>query len=352
MSKLKKIVGILLVYCFTMTVLPMSSLVKTVQAATNAVPKYLDYSEAYVRAGMQYKDKTLLNTNKGTLYFNNGKTSTVKNFDSYNQISDKQFFNSSTNSIFNLETGKISSLDNDNTYIKEKNLIIAKYKQYNVTTKRIIPIRSTGNIKWSVYIVGYFNKDKQYVNKMGFVSSNLSIYEVDKEQYYSLVYNSCVYKDSLYYISSGNKLIVINPDKSSYKYEFSNNLKKLYGRGYSNIYINKNGMYLKVLQSSQSGYNIALQKIKIVNNQVNPVGNKIINVSSKLPFNLISMDINNNMWIMKDGFVYKIENDVLVKKYQVNKNMNGLYVYDDKHLTVSGYDVTTKKGMYKIINIK
>lgn len=358
MEKLKKMVGILLVYCLMITAIPTNTLAQTIKATKNTVPKYLDYSEAYVKSAMQYKDKTLLNTmtstrdSKGIKYINNGKISYINNFFPYTQIWDKLVFDKSNNKILNLETGRISLIFNNAEYIKAESLVKEKYKNSSSGDIAITPIKSTGKVKWSQYAVS-IEKNGSYYGKKGFVNSNSKIYEFSTNEIDdSRAEDFYVYKDSLYYFNSEKNLMVIGADGNSHKYVLNSNLKKTFNYEYPIIYVNKDGIYLRYADYSKSDWTIFLQKVKIVNNQVVSTGNKPVNINSQTSPASISIDINGNMWTAKAGFIYKFENDSLVKKYEVDKRMNGVYVYDDNHLTVSGYDSITKKGIYRIINKK
>ncbi|MBL4932632.1 N-acetylmuramoyl-L-alanine amidase family protein [Clostridium paridis] len=355
MKNLKKALGILILYIFILTVLPINVLAKKINAAESTVPKYLDYSEAYIMTGIQYKDKTLLDSEFGLKYYNNGTSSDVSDLSWYVQYSQNQVVDPSNELIFNLETGKVSNLEQDSTYVLEKNAVTTKYSNITIAYMDLIPIRSTGDVKWSRYKIRYVkNNVTNYI--IGVVNSSSKVYEVKQsstdylgQDFNRLAYGSVVYNNSFYYLDANNNVNIIGADGIYHNYPLSTTLKSIGNAAY--IYVNQNGIYLNYNTYVTNRYNYLLQKVKIENNQIIASGNPIINATYSVPILFFSLDVNNNIWYVNDGYVYKIENDVPVKKYQVDTRMNGVYVYDDYHLTVSGIDKSTYTGIYKIINI-
>ncbi|GKU31634.1 LPXTG cell wall anchor domain-containing protein [Clostridium folliculivorans] len=360
MNKVKKIMSLAVVCISMLTLSPTGVLNKRVSAEEN-IPKYLNYDEGEMYYNYLYKDKLATqitqtfndNTSKSEVcYFDNG---VKKNLDGNIGIRmNYKEFEYSTNEgnekneyyIFDMEQGKVSGINKD--FEKEK-IISEKYgNKYKIGISSYATSKNYGG--W-----GYYSTIGSEDYKKGIITPDDKVVEYEDNTQW---YNDTVDGDNYYVIlfkvadpsNSDVYLEKINKDGSVKKYELDAQTKENYG--VVNVRISNNKIYLQLYNKKDKADNF-YYKMNVNGNMLTK-GEKLFNILD----DKFTQDYYNNFWRVEGGFVYKLENNEWVKKYQVDSNMNDVYVYDDNNLLVTGFiegkeqSGSDHKYIYKIINNK
>ncbi|GKU27221.1 hypothetical protein CFOLD11_40480 [Clostridium folliculivorans] len=360
MNKVKKIMS-LAVVCISMLTFSQTGVLNKRVSAEENIPKYLNYDEGEMYYNYLYKDKLATqitqtfndNTSKSEVcYFDNG---VKKNLDGNIGIRmNYKEFEYSTNEgnekneyyTFDMEQGKVSGIDK--TFEKEK-IISEKYgNKYKIGISSYAASKNYGG--W-----GYYSTIGSEDYKKGIITPDDKVVEyedgtqwyndtVDGDNYYVLLFKVTDPTNSDVYLEK------INKDGSVEKYELDDQTKENYN--VVNVLVSNNKIYLHLCNKKDQSDNF-YYKMNVSGNMLTK-GEKLFDILD----DKFTQDYYNNFWRVEGGFVYKFESNQWVKKYQVDSNMNNIYVYDDNNLLATGMikgkdaSGSDNKYIYEIINNK
>jgi LPXTG-motif cell wall-anchored protein len=346
MKNFKKVFSLLLVYFFVVTVIP-TGLISKIVNAEESVPKFLDYTEGYAMDKLIYKDNSL-----ATIDFSDREVSLTyikdnkaKKLDGYisdylggsKYVLDKEDEKGSHLYVYDLEKGETVG---DYSCEEQKN---ATKNKYGNNAK--IDVYHIYGDRWYQY---YGDYKSEYVH--GLVSPSNKVIEYGSE--YSLQ-NSATDKsgDNIYglftkYGSVDEYIKIINKDGSIKEYTINDNPRET-NYNILRLYVQNNSLCALV---ENSKHEVTVSKFNFENNTA-----KLGEVLFSRTKNDFTQDSNGDFWTVEDGFVKKFVDSKWVNKYQVDKKLDSIAVYDDNNIFLSGYFYNENKkdniGIYKIINI-
>jgi LPXTG-motif cell wall-anchored protein len=357
MRRLKGIIS-LVVLCSSILTLTSVTIKNKVVKAEENVHLYLDYKKGEIdERTCQYKDKMVAYINEDgvlqTYYFNNGvKTKLDGHIGiplNYKQLeySTEEGDKKGESYIFDLEQGKVIGLDN--TAAKES--IVSK--KYGDNYKVMIPHyeKSKDYGGW-----GEYTADSKGDYRSGILTPDDKVVEFDQNP---MMVNCEIYKDKYYGIFvdkndiSKEYLEIVDKNGTFDKYYLDKDIEAKYDM--VNVLVFNDKIYLslnnKNNKADQENKDFFFYQMNISGNTLTK-GEKLFSASFD---NIFVEDYYNNPWKIKDGFVFKYENNAWVKKYQVNSHMDYVQVYDDNNLVVTGKIVdgdNKASRIYAVINNK
>ncbi len=344
MKNIKKTASLFLAYLFVLSILPLGILTKT--ASAEGVPEYLKYSENYLRTKLQYKDVSLVG------YINPRVTDEYvvkrisKNGESYIShgypyvIGDK--FITTDEGIYDVYEEKYIKT-NEEIESYAQNVLNNKYNGNSTLTYASLQrVEKDGNM-WimigftveDVYSRGIITPSGQIIEKF-----DPYVYSIDDNGFWNYGSRN-VEQDNIKYT------ILHNYNKSGVNKEFSIRQPDEGGHIFNFISVNNDLYASYYLENEIVTYKYDLNDLE---------SSSAIKIEG-LNLHDISVDKDNNIWRTKEGYVQKLDGTSWTNIYKVDSRMNGIEVYDNNHMIVTGWWPEYKaeggynsKGIYTIIN--
>lgn len=365
--------SMLIIYLFSLSLIPASFLGQAAKATGNEVPTYKDFTPFYLYYAYQYKNKTLL-YGDDNLDVKNPSKLIVKEGDNYKVLADNfsyPYHYVRTNKgvviytdrglkLYDYESDTLKAMD-DSAIIKDtilpalKNAFAKDYSDYSLLDlnenffQRYI--KADGNIIYTFLIDGIKN-DTEYKAFRYFVDSNGKIcYSAPSDKDIDIV-DSMGDKLLISETSHTGKSLIVYDGKEAKKYEAPS--YPSYPKGYSRLLgfdSNSNLVY------RYSDYkNTYLDVAKIDESAGKIVTTATLNLND---YDYLTRDFNHNFWATflnddsQNSSICKLENNSLTPKYEISDFAFRFSVYDDKHITSwfsPNQHENYEKGAYLVIN--
>lgn len=356
MKKMVKILSMSLAYLLLLSTIVDSNVVNAKEMFSKRnVKKYLNYStlnysnENQIEKIVQYKNKALVFSNHfPNLNYNYSLAGghydlyELKN-NNYNKVSD----NLVGNNISNLT--RSDNIVNFSTYQYNSEILTKYYYDFNnssvtkkdsedniVLTNKKVAIEKVNqkyNTNYDANEIQYFNFN-EICDYKGNIYTTFSLC-IDKNYNYQF---HGVYNDNVEYISNSisvpyisfdnkNRLVIQEPSTSTLKIMNNKHMIKvnLPKNSSSNVYVVNNHLYILNRHSlSKYRYNAITGKCTLIKNFNEEIHS-------------IHTDKNGNLWALKIGndsnIICKLYANTLIEKYEINKNLYDLSIYDDNNIT-------------------
>ncbi|MBU5592482.1 hypothetical protein KQI89_12025 [Clostridium sp. MSJ-4] len=364
----KKLFAILMVYFFSLSLVPFNFLGQAVQAAGNEIPTYSNFTPFYLLAAYQYKDKTLL---YGDTDFNvkEPKKLMLKEGDNYKTLENNfphprytrasytdngmVFSSSDKTLLYDYESDSLTEIDEksiiENVVKPSLNSALANdHKDYFIENLKITQtyVKHNGDILYVIRLncqKGDFSTTFNYlIDSKGKVYYNanlpsMNILDVVGDKILIREYS---YKETNYLLYDGN---------SAKKYS-RNSVDR---RRLESSKLTKDGNLAYIGEDFTTGtsyFNIAIFDDKT--ESIIPY--KTMPISSN--DSLLCKDSNDELWIYyvnSENYteLYKIIDENPSLKYKFKGFTYDISIYDDNNLVVFSYD-TNDKGSYVSITNK
>ncbi|MBU5592481.1 hypothetical protein KQI89_12020 [Clostridium sp. MSJ-4] len=364
----KKFFAILMVYFFSLTLIPFNFLGQVARAEGNEIPTYRDFTPFYLYYAYQYKDKTLL-YGDNDLNIRVPKKLMVKDGDNYKVISNKvtQPYNS-----FYTDKGLVFLCDKDALLYNYESDSLTKIDEESIIENVVEPsLKSSfaNDYKDYTLIDTSSNDAKKYVKSNGDILYIFTLDAKNGDDYTTFKY-LIDSKGKIYYTAShGHSISVIDTvgDKIFIKDFYNGQFNYLFFDGnntkqYSIPNIAKYGVdSIKLTKDCNLAYiqkdfanRMAYLNIDTFDYETgNILPNKTLPLSRMN--NSLTKDFNNDLWISSEEYggetiLYKVIDESISPRYKFTKLIDRVAIYDDNNLVVSDYNI--KRGSYVSITDK
>ncbi|MGG7178129.1 N-acetylmuramoyl-L-alanine amidase family protein [Clostridium paraputrificum] len=336
MKRTKKVISLVLLYIILNIVVAPVSDDKTAWATEN-IPSYEKIEEGYLHQVTKYKDKYIANQRKGphemgVFYFDGSQ----KNILDYkvmlgNITENKVMLDSDYNrAVFDISTGKANPRDElISIYENINNKLSEKYGQYSYYLD--LEAKNLSDARWFKFISKNSGIVDEYGNIITLVEDSVGVMGLELTEDKVYIWRDQPVMGLQVYDRKTGKLLVNSIAPTDIVPSFS----KVIGDNIITCrYIDENRYDIVSLRLENNEW-IIDKTLVTINNNINEAKG-------------ISTDKNGDIWIVNEGYVEKLENNEFIKKFKVNKSLNCITVYDDKHMLVWSLD----EGIYTNIDVK
>ncbi|MGL4109675.1 N-acetylmuramoyl-L-alanine amidase family protein [Clostridium sp. LP20] len=336
MKRTKKVISLVLLYIILNIVVAPVSDDKTAWATEN-IPSYEKIEEGYLHQVTKYKDKYIANQRKGphemgVFYFDGSQ----KNILDYkvmlgNITENKVMLDSDYNrAVFDISTGKANPRDElISIYENINNKLSEKYGQYSYYLD--LEAKNLSDARWFKFISKNSGIVDEYGNIITLVEDSVGVMGLELTEEKVYIWRDQPVMGLQVYDRKTGKLLVNSIAPTDIVPSFS---KVIGDKIITCRYIDENRYDIVSLRLENNEW-IIDKTLVTINNNINEAKG-------------ISTDKNGDIWIVNEGYVEKLENNEFIKKFKVNKSLNCITVYDDKHMLVWSLD----EGIYTNIDVK
>ncbi|WP_032122654.1 hypothetical protein [Clostridium amazonitimonense] len=365
----KKLFTILMIYFFSLTLVPFNFLGQAARAEGNEIPTYSNFTPFYLYYAYQYKDKTLL-YGDNDLNVRTPKKLMIKDGDNYKTIKDnfRRPYNSFYTDkgivflcdedllLYNYESNSLTKIDEE-SIIKDiiepalKSDFANNYKDYTLvgTNSNFIikTVKSNGDILYTFTLDG--KKGEDYSTFHYLIDSKGKIYHTAGSGHFISVLDTL-----------GDKILIKDHynDQSNYLFYDGNSTKQ-----YSNPTIDEYTSSYPIL--TKDG-NLAYMHRDFANRVAylniarfdEKTGSILPNKTTALSSinSSLSKDFNDELWIRSTSYentttIYKVLDESLSPRYKFTEPVYDISIYDDNNLVATSY-TPNKKGSYVTTNDK
>ncbi|GFP74192.1 hypothetical protein [Clostridium fungisolvens] len=342
MKSIKKTLSLLLICLFVFAMVPANVFGDIAKAETSD-SKFLKYNEGFVSSEKIYKDKALMQIsyrgyNKGVYYFNNGKVLGVGKFVHSDFSENKEIINEYNNenpgvgAVFDLEQGEVTGSYDLNVL---DNTLKNKYGKENLDVGRL-SIADDKNGIWYIYNI----YEGHNIKSRGILTPSKKIVEVDAGDSWVTYTGS---SDKFYGIIKGPSVDSDLTDTYLRTIESNGTTKDIkiderISRNYNirNIMVANNKFYIQLESPSNFIYGEKIMDgyYELIEDQNVLCKGDMLVECTDVQFKL-TKDSNGCIWYVKDGALYKFDNNKWIMKYEVDKRMNRVVAYDDNNFVLS-----------------